>query len=96
MRNLINETEKDRIRDLYGLNYNLPKHNQESYLFDFVFVENNNYLIYMDNVISKKHGFVGYLWENTWIINEIIKENLEKNNSLLIEGWADNLDSILN
>jgi len=92
-KNILIEGEKEQILSLYGLNNNSTKNNK--YLFDFVITENNNFIIFMDNVISKKHGFIGDLWENTWVFNEIIKENLEKSNSLLIEYYTDGVDNLL-
>lgn len=94
---VITESEKNRIRRLYGLNKDvLSIVNTNNYLFDFVITESQNFIIYMDNVISKKHGFIGDLWENTWVFNEVIKEGLEKNNALVIENFGDNIDTILN
>lgn len=71
------------------------KSNNDDFLFDFVISENNGFVIYMDNVISKKHGFVGDLWENTWVFNEIIRENINKYSSVIGENIERDLDSVL-
>lgn len=73
----------------------IDKSNDTDFIFDFVISETNGILIYMDNVFSKKHGFIGNLWENTWVFNEIIKENINKYSSLIGESVERDLDSIL-
>jgi hypothetical protein len=45
------------------------------YVFDFVVTENKKYVIYMDEVFSGEK-LIGNIWENTWVITEIIKESL--------------------
>jgi hypothetical protein len=45
------------------------------YVFDFVMTENKKYVIYMDEVFSGGK-LIGNIWENTWVITEIIKESL--------------------
>jgi hypothetical protein len=45
------------------------------YVFDFVMTENKKYVIYMDEVFSGGK-LIGSIWENTWVITEIIKETL--------------------
>jgi hypothetical protein len=45
------------------------------YVFDFVITENKKYVIYMDEVFSGGK-LIGNIWENTWVITEIIKESL--------------------
>lgn len=65
------------------------------YIFDFVIAENNGFVIYMDNVFSKKHGFIGDLWENTWVFNEIIRENISKYSKIVGESVENDLNSIL-
>lgn len=67
----------------------------DDYLFDFVIAENNGFVIYMDNVFSKKHGFIGDLWENTWVFNEIIRENINKYSKIIGENIERDLDSVL-
>jgi hypothetical protein len=44
-------------------------------VFDFVMTENKKYVIYMDEVFSGGK-LIGSIWENTWVITEIIKESL--------------------
>jgi len=46
-----------------------------NYVFDFVITENKKYVIYMDEVFSGGK-LIGNIWENTWVITEIIKESL--------------------
>jgi hypothetical protein len=69
--------------------------NDSDFLFDFVISESNGFVIYMDNVFSKKHGFVGHLWENTWVLNEIIRENITKYSNIISESVEKDLDNIL-
>ena len=64
------------------LNENLDVLNPQStsvelnnYVFDFVITENKKYVIYMDEVFSGGK-LIGNIWENTWVITEIIKETL--------------------
>lgn len=97
----------DRIRLM--MNYNISKtlsenkeivsiidkSNDTDFLFDFVISESNGILIYMDSVFSAKHGFIGNLWENTWVFNEIIRENINNYSSLIGESVEKDLDSIL-
>lgn len=67
----------------------------DNYLFDFVVAESSGFVIYMDNVISKEHGYIGNIWENTWVFNQIIRENINKYSSLIGESVERDLDSIL-
>lgn len=73
----------------------IDKSNDTDFLFDFVISESNGILIYMDSVFSAKHGFIGNLWENTWVFNEIIRENINNYSSLIGESVEKDLDSIL-
>lgn len=73
MKNLINESEKNRILKLY----NLPTN--DNYVFDFVLTEDNKYLIIMDQVFVNGHNgnTIGSIWENLHIFNEIVNENIK-------------------
>jgi hypothetical protein len=59
---------------------------EEGYVFDFVITEDEKYLIWADNLISKELGFIGNIWENTWVINEIIKENYKNSTNVIEES----------
>ena len=69
----INEIERKKIQKLYGIN-------KTDYVFDFVLTENHKYVILMDQVfVEGGNGkSIGSIWDNTYIFNEIIKENLNK------------------
>jgi hypothetical protein len=71
-RNIITESERNRIKSLYGLKI------EKDFVFDFVLTENNKYLIIMDQVfVEGGNGkSIGSIWENTYIFNEILKETL--------------------
>lgn len=68
----------------------MPKDN--TYVFDFVVTEDAKYMIFADNLISKQHGYIGSIWENTWVINEIIKENYNFNKGLIQESVVDSIN----
>lgn len=73
MKILINESERDRIKNLY-------QQKEKPFVFDFVITENQKYLIIMDQVFVKDGGgnTIGTIWEHTYIFNELIKESLSK------------------
>jgi hypothetical protein len=87
-------------------NYNVKKtltenysnlFNDDKYVFDFVLSENNKYLIVMDQLfIAGGDGkSVGSIWENTYIFNEILTENLEKLN-IISESTKNEISNQLN
>ena len=86
----INETNRIKLLMGYDVKKTLTENQislpmiEEGYVFDFVITEDEKYLIWADNLISKELGFIGNIWENTWVINEIIKENY-KNSANIIE-----------
>lgn len=75
---LISESEKNRIKSLYGLQ------NNEKFVFDFVLTENNKYVILMDQVFVEGGGgkSIGSIWENTHIFTEILRETVSKVDTL--------------
>ena len=97
----INEGNFALNRSLLMMNYDNRKtltENQQSlpmieegYVFDFVITENEKYLIWADNLISKELGFIGNIWENTWVINEIIKENYKNSANIIEESVLDSI-----
>jgi hypothetical protein len=102
--NRLNES-MDRIKFMmnYDTSYTMTENvsldidtrKHEGVLFDFVICESAGFVIYMDHVFSKKHGFIGDLWENTWVFNEIIKENINKYSSVIIENVKKDFDTLL-
>jgi len=92
----LNERSEALNRTLLMMNYDSRKtltENQEflpmieeGYVFDFVITEDEKYLIWADNLISKELGFIGNIWENTWVINEIIKENYKNSTNIIEES----------
>ena len=90
--NIINESEKNRILDLYDIK------KQKEFVFDFVLTENNKYLIIADNVfVNGGNGkSIGSIWEHTYIFNEIINESLSKISSLNEDIKKEITDSITN
>ena len=59
--------------------------NDDGYIFDFVITENGKYMILADNLVSTELGYIGNIWENTWVFNELIEENLKNFGDLLEE-----------
>jgi uncharacterized membrane protein len=62
--------------------------NDDGYIFDFVITENGKYMILADNLVSTELGYIGNIWENTWVFNELIEENLKNFGDLLEEQTA--------
>lgn len=62
--------------------------NDDGYIFDFVITENGKYMIFADNLVSTELGYIGNIWENTWVFNELIEENLKNFGDLLEEQTA--------
>jgi hypothetical protein len=87
---LISESEKNRIKSLYGLN------SKDDFVFDFVLTENNKYVILMDNVFVKGGNgeSIGSIWKNTNIFNELILDFLSKNNQIT-ESIQEDIKSII-
>ena len=65
----------------------LPKYD-DSYVFDFVITENQKYMIFADNLVSKDLGYIGNIWENTWVFDELIEENFKNFKDVLEEQTA--------
>lgn len=59
--------------------------NDDGYIFDFVITENGKYMIFADNLVSTELGYVGNIWENTWVFNELVEENLKNFGDILEE-----------
>lgn len=59
--------------------------NDGSYIFDFVITENGKYMIFADNLVSTELGYIGNIWENTWVFNELVEENFKKFDNILEE-----------
>lgn len=66
-------------------NHNNLSSNDDGYIFDFVITENGKYMIFADNLVSTEFGYIGNIWENTWVFNELIEENFKKFDSILEE-----------
>ena len=45
-------------------------------------------MIFADNLVSTELGYIGNIWENTWVFNELIEENLKNFGDLLEEQTA--------
>lgn len=86
----ISEPERNEIRKMYA---NDPK---QDYVFDFVLSEDNKYLIIMDQVfVEGNNGIsIGSIWDNTYIFDNILKENFSKIGILKedIEGIIENIN----
>lgn len=92
MKILINESQEKLFLKKFSIN--TPKN--ENFIFDFVITEDNKYVIWMDQVISREDGFIGNIWENTWVINNIIKNGLNKTKNLINESHiVENIENIL-
>jgi len=97
----LNERSEVLNRALFMMNYDSRKtltENkeflpmiEEGYVFDFVITEDEKYLIWADNLISKELGFIGNIWENTWVINKIIKENYKTGANVIEESVLDSI-----
>lgn len=66
-------------------NHNNSSSNDDGYIFDFVITENGKYMIFADNLVSTELGYIGNIWENTWVFNELIEENFKKFDNILEE-----------
>lgn len=69
------DSSKTLNENLNSLNSQTTSLKLNDYVFDFVMTENKKYVIYMDEVFSGGK-LIGSIWENTWVITEIIKETL--------------------
>ena len=69
------DSSKTLNENLNALNPQTTAIELNDYVFDFVMTENKKYVIYMDEVFSGGK-LIGNIWENTWVITEIIKESL--------------------
>lgn len=69
------KTLNENLNSLNSLNSQTTSLKLNDYVFDFVMTENKKYVIYMDEVFSGGK-LIGSIWENTWVITEIIKETL--------------------
>ena len=93
----INETNRIKLLMGYDVKKTLTENQislpmiEEGYVFDFVITEDEKYLIWADNLISKELGFIGNIWENTWVINEIIKENYKNSANIIEESVLDSI-----
>lgn len=93
-RHIISESEKNRIRSLYGAK------SKKDYVFDFVLTENNKYVIILDQVFVEGGGgkSIGSIWDNTHIFTELIKESMSKVETItenIKEEFATILESIV-
>lgn len=74
----LTESERNRIQSLYKIGETLD------FVFDFVITENEKYVIIMDQVFVAGGGgdTIGSIWENTYVLNDIINETVSKLDTL--------------
>jgi len=97
----MNEINKIKLLMEYNVKKTLSENHSlvfenNDFIFDFVLTEDNKYLIIMDQlfVAGSDGRSIGSIWENTFIFNEIIKNNKSLTESVkgeintLLEGFV--------